>query len=76
MHNTGRQRRDVLDTEIFDSWVDEQYRFVETLAAHFPGLAPAIRAVAHHVWETPREEQPGCREEGHSPAEVTPTRIS
>ena len=57
----------MLDTEISDSWVDEQYRFVEALAAHFPGLAPAIRGVAYHAWEMRREEQPGCCEEGHYP---------
>src|SRR6266511_399957 len=43
---------------------DEQDRFVDELCRHFPGLGPAIRAVAYHVIETPPAEQGTCCTEG------------
>jgi hypothetical protein len=49
-----------LDREIGNGWLDEQGRFVEDLCRHFPGLAPAIRAVAYHLAETREEERQAC----------------
>jgi hypothetical protein len=57
-----------------DAWVEEQDRFVDELCRHFPGLAPAIRAVAWHVIEERRDEDVGVccssaeTSEGRAPA--------
>ena len=41
--------------------LDESERLVEGLASHFPGLGPAIRAVARHLIEDGVEPgQPCC----------------
>lgn len=37
-----------VDRHSGDGWTAEQDRFVDELCRHFPGLAPAIRAVAWH----------------------------
>jgi hypothetical protein len=37
-----------LDSASGNDWIVEQDRFVDELVRHFPGLAPAIRAVAWH----------------------------
>ena len=45
-----------------DGLLDETERLVEGLASHFPGLAPAIRAVARHVVEDGAEPGEPCCE--------------
>ena len=50
-----------------DGLLDETERLIEGLAAHFPGMAPAIRAVARHVIEAGAEPgEPCC--DGAGPA--------
>lgn len=50
---TPEQRRWLfdLDTEYISARVNEQDRFIAEVCRHFPGLAPAIRAVAYHLEE-------------------------
>ena len=60
---TDEQRRMYLDISSDDGngWCDEQAAFVEEVARHFPGLAPAIRAVAyHHLFEQRLDERGVC----------------
>ena len=49
-----------LDGEIGRSWLNEQDRYITELARHFPGLAPAIRAVAYHLDQGEQADRGGC----------------
>ena len=58
----------VFDVDHGNGWVNEQDRFVGGLCWHFPGLAPAIRAVAYHVSDTHQAERATCCWPEHVPA--------
>ena len=47
--------------------IDAEDQFVDELCRHFPGMAPAIRAVAYHLCEQRLDERGACCE-GDVPA--------
>jgi hypothetical protein len=44
----------------FEHRVSEEDSFIDELCRHFPGLAPAIRAVAYHVMDTRFVDRGSC----------------
>ncbi|HSH82843.1 MAG TPA: hypothetical protein VLA19_30290 [Herpetosiphonaceae bacterium] len=53
-----------LDKEDYASWDAGKDRFVDAMAAHFPGLALAIRQIAEHCFESMRADNSICCEDG------------